>query len=67
MTLSVTFSLVAGIVWVSSDSSEDTVPGTAARGGVSGGGGREPVRRARPQPEPHRPAPPAPPPADPPP
>ncbi|KPC94527.1 peptidase C60, partial [Streptomyces sp. NRRL F-6602] len=44
MTLCVTFSLVAGIVWVSSDSSEDTSPVTAAHGPDAAGGGQEPFR-----------------------
>ncbi|GFN08787.1 hypothetical protein Smic_73430 [Streptomyces microflavus] len=38
MTLCVTFSLVAGIVWVSSDSAEDT-QAVAARGSDAAGGG----------------------------
>ncbi|MEY6569270.1 class F sortase, partial [Streptomyces sp. PGLac3x] len=45
MTLCVTFSLVAGIVWVSSDSSEDTLSATAARGPDPAGGGRAPFPR----------------------
>lgn len=56
MTLCVTFSLVAGIVWVSSDSSEDTETVTAARGSDAAGGGREPFRRAPHSPEKHVPA-----------
>ncbi|MBW3708911.1 class F sortase, partial [Streptomyces griseus] len=55
MTLCVTFSLVAGIVWVSSDS-EDTRSATAARGNEGAGGGREPFRRAPHEPEKHVPA-----------
>jgi hypothetical protein len=56
MTLSVTFSLVAGTVWVSSDSSEDTQSVTAARGSDAAGGGPEPFRRAPHTPERHVPA-----------
>ncbi|MDX2404813.1 class F sortase [Streptomyces microflavus] len=56
MTLSVTFSLVAGTVWVSSDSSEDTQSVTAARGSDAAGGGPEPFRRAPHTPEKHVPA-----------
>lgn len=56
MTLCVTFSLVAGIVWVSSDSSEDTQTVTAARGSDAAGGGPEPFRRAPHTPEKHVPA-----------
>ncbi|QNE74158.1 class F sortase [Streptomyces finlayi] len=56
MTLCVTFSLVAGIVWVSSDSSDDTRSATAARGSDAAGGGREPFRRAPHTPEEHVPA-----------
>lgn len=56
MTLCVTFSLVAGIVRVSSDSSEDTRTATAARGSDAAGGGREPFRRAPHKPEKHVPA-----------
>ncbi|GAA3005344.1 class F sortase [Streptomyces fulvorobeus] len=55
MTLCVTFSLVTGIVWVSSDS-EDTPSGTAARGSDAAGGGREPFRRAPHTPGEHVPA-----------
>lgn len=51
MTLCVTFSLVTGIVWASSDSSEDTSSVTAARGSDAAGGGAPPFRRA-----PHAPA-----------
>ncbi|AWL41321.1 MULTISPECIES: class F sortase [unclassified Streptomyces] len=49
MTLSVTFSLVTGIVWASSDSPDDPSV-TAARGGDAAGGGAQPFRRA-----PHKP------------
>ncbi|MFJ7416542.1 class F sortase [Streptomyces sp. NPDC098077] len=56
MTLCVTFSLVAGIVCVSSDSSEDTQTATAAHGGDAAGGGREPFQRAPHKPEKHVPA-----------
>lgn len=56
MTLCVTFSLVAGIVWVSSDSSEDTSPVTAAHGPDAAGGGQEPFRRAPHEPAQHVPA-----------
>ncbi|WP_031086339.1 class F sortase [Streptomyces sp. NRRL WC-3549] len=49
MTLSVTFSLVTGIVWASSDSSDDPSV-TAARGADAAGGGAAPFRRA-----PHKP------------
>ncbi|WP_326700586.1 class F sortase [Streptomyces sp. NBC_01754] len=49
MTLSVTFSLVTGVVWASSDSSDDPSV-TAARGGDAAGGGAAPFRRA-----PHKP------------
>ncbi|MEU4032232.1 class F sortase [Streptomyces anulatus] len=56
MTLCVTFSLVAGIVWVSSDSSEDTQTATAAHGSDAAGGGREPFQRAPHKPEKHVPA-----------
>lgn len=45
MTLSVTFSLVTGIVWASSDSPDDPSV-TAARGGDAAGGGAQPFRRA---------------------
>ncbi|MFD0039887.1 class F sortase [Streptomyces anulatus] len=55
MTLCVTFSLVTGIVWVSSDS-EDTRTVTAARGSDAAGGGREPFQRAPHKPEKHVPA-----------
>ncbi|MFD9927193.1 class F sortase, partial [[Kitasatospora] papulosa] len=41
-----TFSLVTGIVWASSDSSEDTSSVTAARGSDAAGGGARPDRRA---------------------
>ncbi|MGQ4413304.1 class F sortase [[Kitasatospora] papulosa] len=51
MTLCVTFSLVTGIVWASSDSSEDTSSVTAARGSGAAVGGAPPFRRA-----PHAPA-----------
>ncbi|MEU4173617.1 class F sortase [Streptomyces sp. NPDC026589] len=56
MTLCVTFSLVTGIVWVSSGSSEDTRTVAAARGSDAAGGGREPFRRAPHEPEKHVPA-----------
>ncbi|MDQ0793270.1 class F sortase [Streptomyces sp. B1I3] len=56
MTLCVTFSLVTGIVWVSSDSSEDTPSVAAARGGDAAGGGQEPFRRAPHKPQEHVPA-----------
>ncbi|MET8176793.1 class F sortase [Streptomyces clavifer] len=46
MTLSVTFSLVAGVVWAGSDSSEDTPSVPAARGSDAAGGGSPPFRRA---------------------
>lgn len=49
MTLSVTFSLVAGVVWASSGSSGEP-PVTAARGGDAAGGGKQPSRRASPEP-----------------
>lgn len=45
MTLSVTFSLVTGIVWASSDSSDDPSV-TAARGGDAAGGGDPPFQLA---------------------
>ncbi|MFH9617340.1 class F sortase [Streptomyces pratensis] len=50
MTLCVTFSLVTGVVWASSDSSEDASSVTAARGSDAAGGGAPPFRRA-----PHKP------------
>ncbi|GAA2917796.1 class F sortase [Kitasatospora cinereorecta] len=50
MTLSVTLSLVTGVVWASSDSSEDASSVTSARGGDAAGGGAPPFRRA-----PHKP------------
>ncbi|WP_069169366.1 class F sortase [Streptomyces griseus] len=56
MTLCVTSSLVAGIAWVSSDSSEDTPSVTAARGGDAAGGGQAPFRRAPHKPQEHVPA-----------
>ncbi|MFE9250980.1 class F sortase [Streptomyces sp. NPDC007088] len=45
MTLSVTFSLVTGIVWACSDSPDDP-PAATARGGDAAGGGEQPPRRA---------------------
>ncbi|MEV0846363.1 class F sortase [Streptomyces sp. NPDC049954] len=54
MTLSVTFSLVTGIVWACSDSPGEP-PVTTARGGDAAGGGEQPSRRA--SPAPHRKAP----------
>ncbi|WP_327113323.1 class F sortase [Streptomyces sp. NBC_01341] len=50
MTLSVTFSLVTGVVWAVSDSPEDASSVTAARGSDAAGGGAPPFRRA-----PHKP------------
>ncbi|GGZ11427.1 class F sortase [Streptomyces nitrosporeus] len=50
MTLCVTSSLVAGIVWAGSDPPEDGASAAAARGSDAAGGGAEPFRRA-----PHRP------------
>ncbi|MEK8145404.1 class F sortase [Streptomyces sp. M10(2022)] len=50
MTLSVTISLVTGVVWASGDSSEDTSSVTAARGTDAAGGGTPPFQRA-----PHKP------------
>ncbi|MFE7752985.1 class F sortase [Streptomyces sp. NPDC057428] len=50
MTLSVTFSLVTGVVWACSDSPEDASSVTAARGSDAAGGGAPPFRRA-----PHKP------------
>ncbi|MFD4030112.1 class F sortase [Streptomyces sp. NPDC058637] len=41
-----TFSLVAGVVWASSDSPEDASSVTAARGSDAAGGGEPPFRRA---------------------
>ncbi|TXS28466.1 MULTISPECIES: class F sortase [unclassified Streptomyces] len=46
MTLCVTFSLVTGVVWASSDSPEDASSVTAARGNDAAGGGAPPFRRA---------------------
>lgn len=51
MTLSVTFSLVTGIVWLSSDSSEDVTSVTAARGSDAAGGGAPPFEGASHQPQ----------------
>lgn len=45
-----TFSLVTGVVWASSDSPEDASSVTAARGSDAAGGGAPPFRRA-----PHKP------------
>ncbi|MEU0129562.1 MULTISPECIES: class F sortase [unclassified Streptomyces] len=50
MTLGVTFSLVTGVVWASSDSPEDASSVTAARGSDAAGGEAPPFRRA-----PHKP------------
>jgi LPXTG-site transpeptidase (sortase) family protein len=46
----VTFSLVTGVVWAGSDSSDDASSVTAARGGDAAGGGAPPFERA-----PHKP------------
>jgi len=51
MTLCVTFSLVTGVVWASSDSPEDASSVTAARGGDAAGGGAAPFRRAPREPQ----------------
>lgn len=50
MTLSVTFSLVTGVVWASSDSPDDASSVAAARGSDAAGGGAPPFERA-----PHKP------------
>ncbi|MET7365983.1 class F sortase [Streptomyces sp. NPDC005566] len=50
MTLSVTLTLVAGVVWASSGSPEDASSVTAARGSDAAGGGAPPFRRT-----PHKP------------
>ncbi|MFG2433434.1 class F sortase [Streptomyces sp. NPDC048508] len=50
MTLTVTFSLVAGIVWACSGSSDDSAV-TAARGSDAAGGGPPPAAQAAPPPQ----------------